>query len=109
MLFGQCFRSKAPPIDFLTQWLNTYGLSNAIPDHYVRFDLSGELGRCEEVIRLLETAGYIVEPTALDSSHQNGPGERPHQTIADGIRTMLAGAALPPKFWPYAFHHFLRL
>jgi hypothetical protein len=54
-------------------------------------------------------AGYIVEATAPDSSHQNGPGERPHRTIADAIRTMLAGAALPNKFWPYAFHHFLRI
>jgi hypothetical protein len=35
MLFGQCFRSKAPPLEFLQQWLSTYGLSNAIPDRYV--------------------------------------------------------------------------
>jgi hypothetical protein len=109
MLFGQCFRSKAPPIPFLTQWLTTHGLTNNVPDRYVRFDLGGELGRCEEILKLFETAGYQVEPTAPDSSHQNGPGERPHRTIADGIRTMLAGAALPSKFWPYAFHHFLRL
>jgi hypothetical protein len=60
-------------------------------------------------MKLFETAGYKVEATAPDSSHQNGPGERPHRTIADAIRTMLAGAALTPKFWPYAFHHFLRL
>jgi hypothetical protein len=109
MLFGQCFCSKAPPIEFLSQWLITYGLSNNVPDRYVRFDLGGELGHSVEVVKLFETAGYIVEPTAPDSSHQNGPGERPHRTIGDGIRTMLAGAALPAKFWPYAFHHFLRL
>jgi hypothetical protein len=109
MLFGQCFRSKAPPIEFLTQWLATYGLSNTVPDRYVRFDLGGELGRCDEIIQIFRSTGYIVEPTAPDSSHQNGPGERPHRTIADAIRTMLAGASLPPKFWPYAFHHFLRL
>jgi hypothetical protein len=84
-------------------------LTNETPDRYVRFDLGGELGRCAEVVQIFENAGYLVEPTAPDSSHQNGPGERPHRTIADAIRTMLAGAALPPKFWPYAFHHFLRL
>jgi len=50
-----------------------------------------------------------VEPTAPNSSHQNGPGERPHQTIGDAMRTLLGGSGLPPKFWPYAFHHFLRL
>jgi hypothetical protein len=109
MLFGQCFQSKAPPIQFLTQWLATHGLPNDIPDRYVRFDLGGELGRCHDVIQLFTNAGYNVEPTAPDSSHQNGPGERPHRTIADAIRTMLAGAALPPKFWPYAFNHFLRI
>jgi hypothetical protein len=109
MLFGQCFRSKAPPLDFLRNWIATHGLTNEIPDRYVRFDLGGELGRCADVLTLFENAGYQVESIAPDSSHQNGPGERPHRTIADAIRTMLAGAALPPKFWPYAFHHFLRL
>jgi hypothetical protein len=44
-----------------------------------------------------------------DSSHQNGPGEHPHQTIGDAIHAMLGGTSLPPKFWPYAFHHFLHL
>jgi hypothetical protein len=109
MLFGQCFQSKEPPIQFLTQWLAKHGLDNTTPDRYVRFDLGGELGRCREVVNLFSDAGYTVEATAPDSSHQNGPGERPHHTIADAIRTMLAGAALPNKFWPYAFHHFLRI
>jgi hypothetical protein len=109
MLFGRCFASKAPPIDFLNTWLALYGLPTSTADCYVRFDLGGELGRCDEVNTLFTGAGYHVEPTAPDSSHQNGPGERPHRTIADAIRTMLAGASLPPKFWPYAFHHFLLL
>jgi hypothetical protein len=109
MLFGQCFVSKAPPIDFLNSWLALYGLPVTTPECYVRFDLGGELGRCDDVVRLFTNAGYIVESTAPNSSHQNSPGERPHRTIADGIRTMLAGASLPPKFWPYTFHHFLRL
>jgi hypothetical protein len=52
MLFGQWFRSKAPPLEFLQQWLSTYGLSCTIPDRYVRFDLGGELGRCADVIQL---------------------------------------------------------
>jgi hypothetical protein len=109
MLFGQCFASKAPPLEFLNSWLALYGLPTSTPDCYVRFDLGGELGLCDDVVQLFTRAAYHVEPTAPDSSHQNGPGERPHRTIADGIRTMLAGASLAPKFWPYAFHHFLRL
>jgi hypothetical protein len=35
MLFGQCFHSKAPPLNNLSQWLATHGLSNAVPDRYV--------------------------------------------------------------------------
>jgi hypothetical protein len=60
-------------------------------------------------VKLFENAGYRVETTAPDSSHQNSPGERPHQTIADAMRTMLSGANLSMKIWPYVFHHFLRI
>ncbi len=31
------------------------------------------------------------------------------QTVKRGMKTILAGAQLPMKFWPYAFHHYLRL
>jgi hypothetical protein len=108
-LYGECFQSKAPPLDFLNRWLAQHGLPGDVADKYVRFDQGGELGRCTAVVDLFSNAGYKVETTAPDSSHQNGPGERPHQTIADAMRTMLAGANLPMKFWPYAFHHFLRI
>ena len=108
-LYGECFASKAPPIDFLNRWLLLHGLPKDVPNKYVRMDNGGELGNCRAIVDLFENAGYAVEPTAPDSSHQNGPVERPHQTIADAIRTMLGGAGLPPKFWPYAFYHFLRL
>ena len=108
-LFGEAFRSKAPPLDFLNRWLAQYGLPQNVADKYVRLDLGGELGKCQAVVDLFARAGYALETTAADSSHQNGPGERPHQTIADGMRAMLGGAGLPPKFWPYAFHHFLRI
>ena len=44
-----------------------------------------------------------------DSSNQNGPVERAHLTIGNAICAMLLGAGLPVKFWPYAFHHYLRI
>jgi len=72
-------------------------------------DQGGELGHCPNIIALFESAGYSVELTAPDSSHQNGPVERLHHTIGDAICTMLAGAALEPRFWPYAFHHYIQL
>ena len=108
-LYGETFCSKAPPLDFINRWLAQHGLPKEILGKYVRFDLGGELGRSPAVVALFNKAGYTEEPTAPDSSHQNGPGERPHQTIADALRAMLGGAALQPKFWPYAFQHFIRL
>jgi len=109
MLHGTVFCSKAPPIEFLNTWLAQYGLPNSVADKYVHFDLGGELGHCMDIVKLFQQAGYAIKPTAPDSSHQNGPGEHPHQSIAEGLWAMLGGAALEPKFWPYAFEHYLCL
>ena len=109
MLYGRTFRSKSPPVSYLNAWLATHGCAKSVPDKYVRFDLGGELGHSPAVVDLFERAGYKVEPTAPAGSSQNGPVERMHQTLAIAIRSMLAGAALSPKYWPYCFHHFLHL
>jgi len=85
MLHGAVFCSKAPPLDFWNTWLAQYGLPNTVSDKYVHFDLGGELGQCTEVIELFCLAVYAIETTAPDSSHQNGPGERPHHSIAEGL------------------------
>jgi len=108
-VFGECFTTKAPPLDFLDRWLRLYGLPHDVEHKYVRMDLGGELGANPAIRELFNKAGYQVEPTAPMSSNQNGPGERPHQTISTAIRAILGGAGLSPRFWPYAFHHFLRL
>jgi hypothetical protein len=63
-LYGETFCSKAPPIDFLNRWLARHGLAHAEPDTYVCFDLGGELGSSNDVVKLFEDAGYSVEPTA---------------------------------------------
>jgi hypothetical protein len=39
----------------------------------------------------------------------NGMGERPHRSIAEGIRAMIGGSNLDKSFWVYAFYHYLRL
>jgi hypothetical protein len=72
-------------------------------------DLGGELGSCLEIVGLFEKAGYKIETTAAQSSNQNWPGERLHQTIANALRSMLVRAWLPAKFWPYAFRHYLQI
>jgi hypothetical protein len=46
-----------------------------------------------------------VRPTGGDTSHQNAPGECPHQTIGYALRTMLHGDGVPFKYWPFAFRH----
>ena len=61
------------------------------------------------MVHLFEEAGYDVQITAADASASNGMGERPHRSIGDAIRSMLHGAGLEAKFWPYAFHHYLRI
>jgi hypothetical protein len=38
-------------------------------------DLGGELGRCQEVLDLFTQAGYTMEPTPPNSSHQNGSSQ----------------------------------
>lgn len=108
-LHGATFVSKHPPIEYLNRWLARHDPGTAVANKYVRVDQGGDLGGSSEFRRLFEEAGYTVEPTAPDSSSQNGPGERPHRTIKDALRTMLHGAGMELHFWPYAFQHYLRL
>ena len=107
-LYGECFETKAAPLRFINSWLAKHAPRGDVRDKYVRMDLGGELGRSHDVVTLFENAGYSIEFTSPNHSHQNGPVERPHQTIAGSLRTMLHGANLEAKYWPYAFHHFLR-
>ena len=107
-LYGECFATKAPPIRFINNWLMKHAPRSDVRDKYVCMDLGGELGRSSEVVSIFEQAGYSIEFTSPNHSHQNGPVERPHQSIATALRTMLHGANLEPKYWPYAFHHYLR-
>ena len=98
-------RGKEPPMDFFREFLSRYGSRAA--DRSVRFDNGGELGGNTAVHDLFRAAGYDVQTSAPDSSHEIGIVERPHRTIADAVRTMLHAAGLPPKFWPYALRYWL--
>jgi hypothetical protein len=64
ILYGAGLRSKAPPIEWLTRWLATKGAGPTVDSKYVRMDLGGELGRCQEVLDLFTQAGHAAEPTA---------------------------------------------
>ena len=65
--------------------------------------------RNPEIRNLFAKYKYKVFPTGADSSSSNGAVERAHRTVATSTRALLFGANLPVKFWPYAFHHVLRI
>jgi hypothetical protein len=99
--------SKAAPLDWLRTFLRER--SPSCPDKYVHLDQGGELYANPKVRDLFTEFGYALCPTGADSSHQNGPVERGHLTVANAIRALLTGANLDVCFWPYAFHHWLRI
>ena len=98
-------RSKAPPMDFFRQFIARHAPN--CNGKTIRFDQGGELGGNKEVVSLWEAAGYEVQETAPASSSEIGQVERPHWTIADGVRTMLFAANLKLNLWPYALIQFV--
>ena len=106
-LTGDTRLSKASPIHWLRQFLDVN--TPNCPGKYVYLDQGGELYHNPAVRKLFAQKGYAIRPTGADASHQNGPVERSHRTVANQIRCLLSGANLPTKFWPYAFHHSLRI
>jgi hypothetical protein len=106
MVFGKALVNKSPPIEWFNQFLARYNPDTQYKS--VRFDQGGEVGRCKRVVQIFTNYGYNIELTGADSSHQNGSVERGHSTIGNMMRTLLEGASLPRKFWPYAFFmHYL--
>eukprot|EP00957_Ditylum_brightwellii_P029521 2230740-Ditylum_brightwellii.AAC.1 len=72
-------------------------------------DLGSELGRNVEVKKLVTKHGYDIRPTGPDPSHQNSPGERPHKTIGDAVRSMLEGSGLPEKLWSHTLYYYAEI
>jgi Reverse transcriptase (RNA-dependent DNA polymerase) len=104
---GKTQKIKAPNLAYLHRFLSAF--SPNCQGKYCGMDQGGDLGGSHAVRALLQRFGYAIELTGADASHQNGPAERPHQSIGNTMRALLEGSSLPAKFWPYAFYHFLRL
>jgi hypothetical protein len=51
-LYGECFASKVPPVDFLNRWLLHHGLPKDVPNKYVCMDPGGDLGAYQAVVEL---------------------------------------------------------
>lgn len=99
--------SKVAPVLWLKRFFAQY--NPQYRNKYIYMGQGGELFNNPEVKNRFQKSGYEISPTGADASHQNGPVKRAHQTIADMMRSLLTGANLNPKFWPYAFYHSLRI
>ena len=108
MLHGDARLSKSSPIEYLDPFLKEYSPPN-LKDKWVMFDQVGELDGNPLIHNLFKKYGYSVYTTGGYSSNSNGPVERAHRTVSDGIKAVLLGAGLQPRFWPYAFYHVLRI
>ncbi len=106
-LVGDTRVNKGSPLNWLRHFLEKHSPDCA--DKYVVLDQGGELYHNPAVIKLFRHFKYEIRPTGADASNQNGPVERAHRTIADAVRSFLYGANLPVRFWPYAFHHYIRI
>jgi hypothetical protein len=106
-LGGTVHISKGAPVNWLRPWPVFY--SPQIEDKHVHMDQGGELYNNPNVRALFKEFGYDLLPAGADSSHQNRPVERSHQTIGDALRALLTGANIDPRFWPHAFFSFLRI
>jgi len=107
MKYGNTRVSKASPINWLRDFLEKY--APACSGKYVFMDQGGELYNNPKVCKLFTGFGYDIRPTGADASNQNAPVEHGHLVVANAIHALLLGANLPIKFWPYAFHFWLRI
>jgi hypothetical protein len=106
-LVGDTRVSKGPPIEWLRAFLEEH--APRANGNYVYLDQGGELYANQTIKDLFEGFKYDVRPTGAESSNQNGPVERAHLTVANALRAMMLGASVDMQFWPYAFHHYLRI
>jgi transposase InsO family protein len=106
-IFGTAVTSKVPPIDFLRAFLERHRCNSS--NKVVRLDQGGDLGGSRRIRELLASFGYQVQLTAPDTPQQNGFIERVNQDVGKYLRTALNGSGLPPRYWPFAFHMFLRI
>ena len=96
-------KNKHPPIKVLNKFLRTYGRRSGA--RFICTDQGGELARSSEFQQTVTEAGYSIEITGSDNSSQNGIAERPHQTLANMVRTGIENAGLHVKYWSDALLH----
>jgi hypothetical protein len=94
---GSNCRSKEPPVKWLDCWL-ARNAPNVPDKHVLVMNQGGELGHCPEILATFAKHHCAVCLTGAGASYQNGPSERPHQTVGNAVRAMLLGGAWPQSF-----------
>ena len=107
MLHSDTRLSKSSPFKYLESFLQQY--SPEYKNKRVVLNQGGELYCNPDVRNLFKQYQCEIFPTGSDSSSQNGPVERAHRTVSNGIKSYLIGAGLPIAYWPFAFLHVLRI
>ena len=88
---GTTHCSNAVPMQELRNFLHNYCPGKGA-GRYVYVVQGGELYQSPKVRKLFKHHGFEVRPADADSSHQNGPVERHHRTVVDGMRAISLGA-----------------
>ena len=96
-------KTKEAPVRIVDQFLTMYKRNSCLRRE--RTDLGNELARSKLIQNTVVRHGYVLEPTAANSSFQNSKAERPHRTLGNMIRSMLKAADLDYSFWPDAIIH----
>ena len=95
---------KDPPLEFVKDFLDKHK-DEKCKICTVRTDQGGELWKSFQFREVVRKAKCIPEPTGADDPAQNGKAERPNQTLARMIRSMLYTAGLGHEYWSYALLH----
>ena len=96
-------KNKQPPIQTVSTLLDMHGSKGG--HRTIRTDQGGELASCQAFRNMIMQKNYTLEITGADNSSQNGIAERPHQTLANMVRSALTNADLPSKYWSDAIIH----
>ena len=73
----------------------------------IHVDKGGELGMSHTFRRACHLFLYVIDDIAPDSSSENGAVEVAKRDIGASLRSLLKGADMSFKYWPYAFRHMI--
>ena len=107
MFYGAMVCSKAPPIQWINQWLVKHAMDCPMMSRTSMSLWTPVAAILVSALRLLTCLrmldSYSVHLSASGPFQMNGQAEHPIQMNRDAIHTMFGAAGLCTKFWLYAF------